>query len=66
MDFIEPTRTEVNKSLAKVSEYDQSINLSEMSTKVFAQYGYVKTYCIDKKLQEWTTLGRIVQTYASE
>lgn len=50
-----PLWTDVNKALAKVAEYDNEIDLIDISPKVFAQYGHVKAYCNDMKLQEWKT-----------
>lgn len=50
---MKPTWTEVNQTMLKVSERDENFDLDENSPKVFTQYGFVKTYCTDEKLQEW-------------
>lgn len=37
----------------KVSESDENMDFQQISSKVFSQYGHVKTYCSEEKLREW-------------
>lgn len=50
-----PDWTTVKNSMKKVSEhtsFDRNVNASQ----VFEQYGFIKKYCTDEKLEEWTEI----------
>lgn len=48
-----PTWPVVKETMDYIAEMDGSFDVNVNSPKIFAQYGYVKTYCSSEKLAEW-------------